>query len=52
MASIILDNLAAGENPEAIARAYHIEAEDIQAALLYAAELTREHVLPIPVGAA
>jgi uncharacterized protein (DUF433 family) len=51
MASIVLDNLAAGETPEAIAAAYHIERDDIQAALLYAAELAKERVVPLAVGA-
>jgi len=52
MASVILDNLAAGEKPEAIAAAYHVEPGDIQAALLYAAELAKERVVPVTVGAA
>jgi uncharacterized protein (DUF433 family) len=38
MVSVILDNLAASESPEAIMRGYRIEAADIQAALLYAAD--------------
>jgi uncharacterized protein (DUF433 family) len=50
MVSVILDNLAAGESPEAIATAYHITREDVQAALEYAAEIARERV--IPLGAA
>ena len=33
MVSVILDNLAAGESVEAIMRGYHLEREDIQAAL-------------------
>lgn len=51
MASVILDNLAAGETPEAIASAYHVEPEDIRAALFYAAELAKERVVSIAVGA-
>jgi len=42
MVSVLLDNLAAGEPAEAIVRAYHLEAQDITAALLYAAELAKE----------
>lgn len=51
MASVILDNLAAGESHEAIASAYHVDPVDVQAALLYAAELAKERVVPL-VGAA
>lgn len=39
MVSVILDNLAVGETQEAIMRGYPIEADDIQAALLYASWL-------------
>jgi len=39
MVSAVFDNLAAGETPEAIAAAYRLQPQDIQAALLYAAEL-------------
>ena len=39
MVSVILDNLAAGESSEAIMCGYHIEREDIEAAMHYAAEL-------------
>lgn len=41
MVSVILDNLAAGESVEEIMRGYHLDREDILAALHYAAELTR-----------
>ena len=37
MVSVVLDNLAAGEPPEEIMRGYHLEREDIQAAIQYAA---------------
>ena len=41
--SNILDNLAAGEKPEAILESYPtLSYEDIQAAIGYAAELARE----------
>ena len=52
MASVLLDNLAAGEMPKAIAAAYHVDAEDVQAALLYAAELAAERFVPLAAGAA
>jgi hypothetical protein len=39
---VILDNLAAGESHEEIMRGYHIEREDIEAAIHYAAELARD----------
>lgn len=47
--SVILDNLAAGESAEAIAKAYGygLSPEDAQAALEYAAELARERILPL-----
>jgi uncharacterized protein (DUF433 family) len=49
MVSVILDSLAAGESPESLTNAYHVELEDIQAALQYAAELARDRVLSVPV---
>jgi uncharacterized protein (DUF433 family) len=49
MVSIVLDNLAAGEGVETILRSYPtLKAEDIQAALQYAAELAREWVVDLP----
>jgi len=48
MVSVILDNLGAGESPEAIARDYRIEVEDVRAALMYAGELAREQVVALP----
>jgi len=47
MVSVILDNLAAGETPEEIMRGYHLEREDIEAAMHYAAELARERIVPL-----
>jgi len=41
---MILDNLAAGETAEVIAKAYRARAKDVRAALLYAAELAKERV--------
>ncbi len=52
MVSVVLDNLAAGETPDAIAAAYRIKLEDVQAALLYAAELSKERVVPLSADVA
>jgi uncharacterized protein (DUF433 family) len=52
MVSVILDNLAAGEAIEEIMRGYHVERDDVQAAIQYAAELARETVIPFTPGAA
>lgn len=52
MVSVVLDNLAAGESIEDIMRGYHLQREDVQAAVKYAAELARETVIPITPGAA
>ncbi len=51
MVSVVLDNLAAGESAEEIMRGYHLEREDVQAAIAYAAELARETVVPFMPGA-
>jgi uncharacterized protein (DUF433 family) len=48
--SLILDNLAGGTSEKEILEAYpQLKPEDIRAAIAYAAETTRERVLPIPV---
>ena len=52
MVSVVLDNLAAGESIEAIMRGYHLEQEDVRAAMHYAAELARERIVPLAPGAA
>ena len=52
MVSVVLDNLGAGESVEAIVDGYRLQAEDVQAALFYVAELTRDRLLTLPVGAA
>lgn len=52
LVSVILDNLAAGDTAEAIARDYHVAPDDVQAALLYAGELARESVVLLPPTAA
>lgn len=50
MVSVVLDNLAADEPIEEIMRGYHLEREDIHAAIHYAAELARETVIPHTPG--
>ena len=52
MVSAILDNLAAGESPEAILRGYNIEEADVQASLHYAAALASDRIIRIPIGVA
>jgi uncharacterized protein (DUF433 family) len=48
--SLIIDNLAAGIDESEILAAYpQLKPEDIRAALAYAAEMTREYVIPIPL---
>jgi uncharacterized protein (DUF433 family) len=50
MVSVILDNLVAGVTREEIIGSYpSIQALDIQAALEYAAELTREGTADLPL---
>jgi len=49
MVSVILDNLADGLTEEEILKSYpSLRSEDIKAAILYAAELSRERLIPIP----
>lgn len=50
MVSVVLDNLAVGESPESIAKAYELTADDVHAALLYAAALSKERVVPLRTG--
>jgi uncharacterized protein (DUF433 family) len=46
MASVVLDNLAAGQSPEEILKLYPtLQPEDIAAVIAYAAELARERVV-------
>jgi len=45
MVSVILDNLAAGESADDIARDYQVTREDIRAALQYAAELAGDRIV-------
>lgn len=48
MAAVVLDNLAAGESAEDVARDYRIDVDDVRAALMYAGELAREQVVFLP----
>jgi uncharacterized protein (DUF433 family) len=51
MVWLIVQYLANGDSVEEILGAYpSLTQEDIQACLLYAAEMTRERVLPVPVA--
>ena len=49
LVSSVLDNLASGEPIEAILRSYPtIKLEDVQAALSYAAAMTRDRAVSLP----
>jgi len=49
--SLIVDNLAEGIPVEEILAAYpQLNREDILAALAFAAEMTRERIIPVPVN--
>ena len=49
--SLIMDNLADGIPEEELLAAYpQLNREDILAALAFAAEMTRERIIPIPVN--
>jgi uncharacterized protein (DUF433 family) len=50
--SVILDSLDDGETIESITSSYHLDPEDVQAALHYAADLARDRVVALPQGAA
>lgn len=51
MVSVILDNIAAGMDREQILASYpSLNTEDINAALAYAAELTREGTIEFPAS--
>src|SRR5262249_14629003 len=45
MASVVLANLADGETIEEIMRMYHLQREDVMAAIGYAAELANERIV-------
>jgi uncharacterized protein (DUF433 family) len=47
--SLILDNLSEGVSEKELLKAYpSLRPEDIRACLAYAAEMTRERVIPVP----
>ena len=51
--SLIIENLSEGVREEEILAAYpSLRPEDIRAALAYAAEMTRERIIPVPMEAA
>ena len=51
MVSVILDNLAAGRHLEAVLDSYPtLCPEDVQAAIAYAADLSRERLAPLAHG--
>jgi uncharacterized protein (DUF433 family) len=51
MVSVVLDNLAEGNDEQTILREYPaLTQEDIRAAISYAAELARERFVPIGTG--
>ena len=48
MVTVVLDNLAAGLSAEEITKSYpSVSAEAVKAALLYAAELAKERIIPL-----
>ena len=53
MVSVVLENLAAGVGTEEILGSYpSLAAEDVQAAIAYAAAPVRERTVPLPTGSA
>jgi uncharacterized protein (DUF433 family) len=48
LVSVVLADIAAGEPFEAIMSGYHIEREDIQATLSFAAELAQDRYVSLP----
>lgn len=48
--SLIVENLAEGTSESELLAAYPLKPKDIRAALAYAAEMTRERIIPIPIG--
>ena len=52
MVSVVLDNLAAGQQVDEITQSYpSLTTEDVHAAVAYAAELARERTVAFPTGA-
>ncbi len=53
MVSVILDNIADGRTEQQILKSYPaLTADDIHAAVAYAADLSRERLVPFPTDAA
>ncbi len=48
LVSVVLADIAVGEPFEAIMSGYHIEREDIQAALYFAVALAQDRYAPLP----
>ena len=52
MVSVVLDNLAAGQQADEIVQSYpSLTTEDVRAAMAYAAALARERTVVLPTGA-
>ena len=52
MVAVVLDNLADGLATDEILHSYPpLKAEDVRAAVAYAADLAREWMVPLPTGA-
>jgi uncharacterized protein (DUF433 family) len=47
LVSVILDELAAGRSTKDIAADFHLTTQDVRAALLYAAELSKERYVSL-----
>lgn len=47
MVSVILASLAEGDSPETIMANFHLELEDIHAAILFAADMAEDRFLPL-----
>jgi uncharacterized protein (DUF433 family) len=53
MVSVVLDNIAAGHTTEEILKSYpSLTREGVEASIRYAAELTRERIVPLSPEAA
>ena len=51
MVAVVLDNLAARMELSELLHSYpSLTAEDVQAAMAYAADLARERMVPLPMG--
>jgi uncharacterized protein (DUF433 family) len=48
LVSVVLVEIAGGETLESIIKGYHIDRDDIQAALYFAADLAQDRYFPLP----